>query len=155
LFGLADGRFLLHNLQTNGTQMISGIHQQGDAIMGVFNFGGHILSVSQSGTILLWTDSTNKKDLTFEQEQITHCRAQESRKTPGLTEILVATQRGAVKTYNFNKPVLGQAGVINDYAFIHPGQYPVVADCGLTMINDISLAYVATGKGQLGIFSVN
>ena len=123
--------------------------------MGVFNFGGQILSASQSGIITLWTDPANKKEVGFVQEQITHCSVQESRKTPGLTEVLISTQRGVVKTYNFNKPVLGDGGSINEYAFSQPGQHLVVADCGLTTINDMSFVYLATGKGQLGLFSVN
>lgn len=124
-----------------------------DPVMGIAFWGERILSVTGSGKLVSWTDSNDRKEIKDLGEQITHFSYQ-----PGqgnLLKLAVATFKGNVIMFEYNAPVAGESGSINELSFATPGQRPVIADCGMTSINDTSLVYVATGKGQLRLYSVN
>lgn len=144
---------MLHDLTNNANQTISGIHMLNDPVMGIAFWGDRILSVSGSGKLVSWTDPNDRKEIKDIGEQITHFSFQ-----PGPTTLLklaVATFRGTVAVLDYNPPVAGDAGSINELSYATPGQRPVIADCGMTTIGDTQLIYAATGKGQLRLYAVN
>ena len=143
----------MHDLNSNGVKEISGVHPDNDAVLGVFNCGGEILSISDKGQILFWQDPSTKRELHNSKEPITHCAAMPSKVTPGLLEVVIATYRGEIRIFNLNKPVMGEAGNIQDFTFHNTPSFPIIADCGFTSVGDKNLIYAATGKGQLGLYS--
>lgn len=124
-------------------------------IVGVFNTGEAMLSVSQSGHTVLWSDAIQKKDISAVDEPISKCAMQISKRTPGLLQFMFTTHRGNVIIMHYNQPVLGRHGAVNEFAFSNPPQHAVIADSGLTTFGDTSLVYLATGKGQLALYSMN
>lgn len=120
--------------------------------MGVTFWAERILSISASGKVVSWVDPTNKTDLKDLNEQITHASFQPC--AGGLLKFVFATFKGNVVVYNYNHPVAGEAGSINELSFATPGQRPVIVDCGIMSIGETSVVYLATGKGQLRVCAV-